>query len=432
MLRRNSHYFKWGLTAFLVLAAVVVFWVVFSNLGGVYDLILEFFGIISSLLYGCVFAYLMNPVMEYSEKLLTKLLRKSKWKEQRKATVVKVCSVVITVLTFLGAIYALIALIVPNIYDSIAELLRPERLQEYYNTVLQWVHDTFAGTPVGEWIEANFADLMKILTDFLMNLNIGALLLGAANSVYSVVATVFSMLIGIIAGVYVLVYKKTLCAQAKKLTVAVCREEKADRIFEVARRTNRIFSGFVIGKIIDAVFVGVVTYFALLIMGMPFAPLIATLVGVTNIIPFFGPFIGAIPSALLLLIENPIDAVYFGIFIVILQMIDGNIIENRILGEKLGISDFWVLVAILVSGGIFGFMGMLLGVPIFAVIYTLITDSVNKRLKKKRLPTETEQYTAVESVTDLPVTPIADPVRGHGEPRYDLNYEVEDHYDEEE
>lgn len=403
MLRRNSKYFKWGLTAFVVLMLAVIFWLVFSNLGGVYDLIIEFLGIISSLLYGCVFAYLMNPILEFSEKLYRKLLKKTKWKDSIKHAVVRTAGVTTTVLVFVGAIYALIALIFPSIGNSVTELLRPERLQGYYNTVEQWVHDVFANSAVEKWVDKNFAEVMGFFTDFLMNLNVLEILLGAFSSVYSVLATVFSMVIGIIAGVYILVYKRELCSQAKKLTTAVCREESANRIFEIARRTNRIFSGFVIGKLIDAIFVGVVTYIALLIMGMPFAPLIATLVGVTNIIPFFGPFIGAVPSALLLLIENPIDAVYFGIFIIILQMVDGNIIENRILGEKLGISDFWVLVAILICGGIFGFMGMLVGVPVFAVIYTIITDVVNKRLRKKHLPIETELYGDIRSVEELPV-----------------------------
>ena len=430
MLHRNSKYFKWGLTAFVVLMAAVVFWLVFSNLGGAYDLLLEFLGIISSLLYGCVFAYLMNPILEFSARMYGRLLRKRKWKDETKASVAKTAAVVTTVIAFLAAVCAFFALIVPSIYDSASELLSQERLQEYYNTVMQWAHGVFAGSEIEKWVEENISDLMDFFSNFLKNMNVGQFLLGAAGVVYSGVSTVFSMVIGIVCGVYILVYKGELCAQAKKLTIAIYKEEKANRIFEIARRTNRIFSGFVIGKLIDAIFVGVVTYFALLIMGMPFAPLIATLVGVTNIIPFFGPFIGGIPSAILLLIENPINALYFGIFIVVLQMVDGYIVENRILGEKLGVSDFWVLVAILISGGIFGFMGMLLGVPVFAVLYTIIADIVNKRLHKKRLPTDTEVYGTIRSVTDLPVSPAPQSSQ-KSELRYDRNVEEEDHYDEE-
>ena len=164
-------------------------------------------------------------------------------------------------------------------------------------------------------------------------------------------------------------------------------------------------------------------------MGMPFAPLIAVIVGVTNIIPFFGPFLGAIPSALLLLIERPIDALYFILFILVLQMIDGNIIENRILGEKLGISDLWVLVAILLFGGIFGFGGMLLGVPIFAVIYTLIVDAVNGRLRRKRYPIETELYYSLQCVEELPVTPQPSSSFVSVEPSYDMHAADEDDED---
>ncbi len=433
MLHRNSKYFKWGMTAFLVLMAAVLFWLIFSNLGGFYELILEFFGIISSILYGCVFAYLMNPILSFSERIYGRLLRKRKWKDHVKNTVSRTASVTTTVIVFLGVVAALIALIFPSIANSAAELIRPERLQGYYSTVESWVHNVFAGSAVERWVDANLAEVISFVTDFVKNLNLMDILLGAFSSVYSALSAIFNMMIGVIAGVYILVYKKELCSQSKKLTIALCKEEKANRIFEIARRTNRIFGGFVIGKLIDAAFVGVVTYLALLIMGMPFAPLIATLVGVTNIIPFFGPFIGAIPSALLLLIENPIDAVYFGIFIVILQMIDGNIIENRILGEKLGISDFWVLVAILISGGIFGFVGMLVGVPIFAVIYTIITDIVNKRLRKKNLPTDTDLYSEVQSVTDLPILPPSEEEKNRKTTlTYNRNVDEEDGDNEEE
>ena len=427
MLQRNNKYFKWGITAFLVLGAAVVFWLIFSNLGGVYNLIMEFFGIISSLLYGCVFAYLMNPILIFSEKMYGRILKKRKWKDATKHKFIRTASVATTVVVFFGVVYALIALIFPSITESASELVRPERLQEYYTTVESWVHEAFANSAVEKWIDANLADVITFVTDTLKNLNIMDILLGAFNSVYSVVSTVFNMMIGVIAGVYILIYKQELRSQAKKLTIAVCKEERANRIFEIAKRTNKIFSGFVIGKLIDAVFVGVVTYIALLIMGMPFAPLIATLVGITNIIPFFGPFIGGVPSAILLLIENPVDALYFGIFIIILQMVDGNIIENRILGEKLGLSDFWVLVAILISGGIFGFVGMLIGVPIFAVLYTIIVDMVNKKLRKKNLPTETALYGDVESVTDLPNISHGEKYKDRKETlTYDRNAEEED------
>lgn len=429
-LHRNEKYFKWGLTGFLVFVACAMFWIVFSNLRGFYELLLDFFDIISPILFGCLFAYLMNPIMKRTQRFFGKLLAKTKLSDRKQLTMAKTGGLLVSLLVLAFTVYALIALIVPNIISSLEELLQQSKLEGYYNRINDWVNNVFAGTRFEEWFHDNLDSLLKILTDWLKKIDISKLLTGVTSSVYSVVMFVFNMLVGVVAAVYILLYKKKLCAQAKKITVAVFNTKHTNRLFEIARRTNRIFSGYVIGKIIDAIFVGVVTYFALLIMGMPYAPLIAVLVGVTNIIPFFGPFLGAIPSALLLLIEQPIDALYFIIFILVLQMIDGNIIENRILGEKLGISDLWVLVAILVFGGIFGFGGMLLGVPIFAVIYTLIVDGVNERLKRKRYPADTNLYYSLQCVEDLPVEPQPSYSFVSVEPTYDMHAEDEDYDDD--
>ena len=246
----------------------------------------------------------------------------------------------------------------------------------------------------------------------------------------SVVVGIFNAIIGIVAAVYILVYKKKLCSQAKKTTVALFNTSHANRIFEISRRTNRIFGNYVIGKLLDALLVGVITYIVMLILGMPYAPLISVIIAVTNIIPFFGPFLGAIPSTLLLLLDKPINAVYFVIFVFVLQMVDGYIIENRILGEKLGISDFWVLTSILAFGGIFGFGGMLLGVPIFAVLYSLISDAIDRRLAKKRYPLPTDIYYTLQCVEDLPVDPAPNYSFASVEPGYDMNVETEDEYED--
>ena len=411
-LHRNEKYFKWGLTAFLVIVAGVLFWIVFSNLPGFYNMILDFFDIIAPILYGCLFAYLMNPIMKRAQALLEKLLAKTKLTEKKQLLLAKTGGLIVSLLVLLLAIYALIALIVPNIISSLEELLQQSKLEGYYARITEWVNEIFAGTRFEQWFHDNLDSLLKLIMDWLKNIDLPKLLSGLTSSVYSVVMSVFNMLVGIVAAVYLLLYEKKLCAQAKKITVAVFNTKHADRLFEIARRTNRIFSGYVIGKIIDAILVGVITYFALLIMRMPYAPLIAVLVGVTNIIP--------------------IDALYFIIFILVLQMIDGNIIENRILGEKLGISDLWVLVAILVFGGIFGFGGMLLGVPIFAVIYTLITDGVNERLRRKRYPTETDLYYTLQCVEELPVSPQPSYSFVSVDPAYDMHAQDEDDDDMEE
>lgn len=426
-LHRNERYVKWGLTAFLVIVAGGLFWMVFSNLRGFYNLILEFIDIISALLYGCFFAYLMNPVMVRSQRVLDKLLAKNKKLTGKRAkSISKIASIVIAVLVLLLALYAIVALIVPNLISSLEELLQKDRLETYYKTVSDWLDGIITNTPFEQWINKNVDSLLDWVLKTLNSIDIAAFVASLTSSVYSVVAGVFNILLGIVAAVYILVFKVQLKSQAKKLTVAIFSPRHANRLFEIARRTDRIFGGYVIGKIIDAIFVGVVTYIAMLIMHLPYAPLISTIVGVTNVIPFFGPIIGLVPSALLLLIDDPLNALYFTIFTLILQQIDGNIVENRILGERLGISDWWVLVAILVFGGVFGFGGMMLGVPIFAVLYTLIADGVNKRLQKKHYPTSTDAYYSIRTTDDLPVAPPSTYAYVSVEPAYDVQIDPED------
>lgn len=429
-LHRNEKYFKWGLTAFLVIVAAILFWIVFSNLSGFYDLILEFTNIISPVLFGCLFAYLMNPVMEFVRKKVDKLLaKKTKWSDKIKARVSLIAGLTAAVIIFVAALYAIVALIVPNLISSLNELLQKEKLESYYHTIEGWFSGLLTGTGVKKWFFDNIDNVLQFALDKLNSIDIASIISGLTSSVYSVVMGVFNALLGIVAAVYILIYKKQLCSQTKKIVVSVFNAQHANRLFELARRTNRIFGGYVIGKIMDAAIVGVVTYIAMIIMGLPYAPLIATLVGVTNIIPFFGPIIGAVPSVLLLLIERPINALYFGIFIIILQAIDGNILGNRILGEKLGISDLWVLVAILLFGGIFGVSGMLLGVPIFAVLYTLIADGVNNRLKRRRYPTDSDEYYMLKNVEDLPVEAMPSYSFVSVEPAYDMHAEPDDEDD---
>ena len=431
-LHRNEKYVKWGLTALAVIVAGALFWIIFSNLRGFYGLILDFLEIISALLYGCLFAYLMNPVMKRVQGWMDKLLSKRNISERAAKRASKTVGIVVAVLVLLAAMYAIVALIVPNLIESLRQLLSAEQLQSYYDTASKWLENLIADTDFERWLNQNVGSALELVMEELKKIDITSILSGLTSSVYNVVLAVFNILLGIVAAVYILVFKDKLKAQSKKLTVAVFNADHANRLFELARRTDRIFGGYLIGKIIDAVIVGVITYIGMLIMGMPYAPLIATIVGVTNVIPFFGPLLGMIPSALLLLIDDPLNALYFVIFILILQQIDGNIIENRILGEKLGISDLWVLVAILIFGGVFGFAGMLLGVPIFAVLYMLISDGINKRLKKKRYPVETEVYYSIRTVEELPSEPSPSYSFVSVEPAYDMEIEADEDFEIEE
>lgn len=399
---RDDKIVKCGVVAACVIIVCALFWLIVSNLKGVYEAILGLLGILSPILIGAFFAYLMNPVEKYLRALFLRTLGRTKLKPKRVRSLSRLFSIVLSTLLLLLCIYAIIAMIVPSIISSLEDLLQPERLELYYKTVDEWITNTFKGSELEKWFDTDVDSFLQIVVDTLKKIDLGALFSGLTSSVYSVISGVADFLIGIVAAVYILIYKESLCAQSKKLCVALFKPRVADGFFRLARRTNTVFGHYVLGTIIDMLFVMIVTYIAMLLMGMPYAPLISVIIGVTNIIPFFGPFLGWIPSALLLLVDNPLNALYFSIFILVLQQIEGNIISNRILGGRLGISDLWVLVAILLFGGIFGFAGMLLGVPVFALIYMLISDAVNRRLEKRHYPTLTEEYEKIKRVSDLP------------------------------
>jgi predicted PurR-regulated permease PerM len=184
-------------------------------------------------------------------------------------------------------------------------------------------------------------------------------------------------------------------AQVKKINFALFSEKTADKLVYITNLANKSFSGYVSGQLIDSLMVGIITYIVMLIFGWPYPMLIAVIIGVTNILPFFGPFIGAIPSAIIILLINPWQALSFVIFILILQQIEGNIIAPRILGKSVGMSAIWVVFAIIVGGGLFGFVGMVIGVPTFSVIYTLVKEFIAKRLEKKNLSVNTNDYKKV-------------------------------------
>ena len=198
--------------------------------------------------------------------------------------------------------------------------------------------------------------------------------------------------VALIICVYVLNSKEKFIAQTKKLVLAVFKPDMAKELFELGTLSNETFGGFINGKIIDSIIIGIICFAAMSAMGLPLAMLISVIVGLTNIIPFFGPFIGAVPSAVILLIIEPVSALKFVIMVLILQQIDGNIIGPKILGKTTKLASFWVMFAIIVSGGLFGFVGMVLGVPVFAIIYTYISRAVNRKLEKREIETDTLHY----------------------------------------
>ena len=208
----------------------------------------------------------------------------------------------------------------------------------------------------------------------------------------------FNFVIGLVIALYLLVGKETFIGQGKKILYAVLPAKAGNNALRLLRVSHQLFGGFISGKIVDSAIIGVICYVGLIILKIPYSLLVAAIVGVTNVVPFFGPFIGAVPSFILIALAEPMKGLYFLVFVLALQQVDGNIIGPKILGDSTGLSSFWVIFAILVGGGLFGFMGMLFGVPTFAVIYWLIREIVAYTLRKRRLPEETRDYIKMENV----------------------------------
>lgn len=401
--KRNPQYFYWGITILCVLFIGIVAWTVFSNLSGFLSLCRSFMKIVSPVIYGLVFAYILNPVMVFAERYLQPLLRKWKLSEKNVRSVGRGLSVVAAFLVGIAAIYGFFALLLPNLIDSVSGIVT--NMPQYYKTAQKWVQNLAADYPeysgiINTVYDKIYAGLENWFQISVLG-NLDSLVVNITTQVYSVIKSVMNVLIGAVAAVYMLISKEKFQAQAKKIIVACMKRSKADRLFGVCAHSNKMFSGFITGKILDSLIIGILCYIGMSIFKLPYPPLIATIIGVTNVIPFFGPFIGAVPSALLILLVDPMKALYFLIFVLLLQQLDGNVIGPRILGDAVGLPSFWILVSITIFGGMFGFVGMLLGVPVFAVIYMLVREAVERRLEEKGAPVSTSYYYHMNRTADL-------------------------------
>ncbi|MBQ6799006.1 MAG: AI-2E family transporter [Oscillospiraceae bacterium] len=404
-IKRDPKYFLWGATILIIFVIGILLWAVFNNMPGFAGVCRKLFGIISPIVYGLVFAYVLNPIMVFVEPYLQKWLRKCKMKENGVRKLSRALSVTVSMIIGIGVIYGFFALMLPSLIDSITGII--SNMPVYYENTTRWLQELVDKNPeyrplFDTFYEKIFDGLETWVETALLG-NLESLIVNVTTQVFAVLKVVLNLLIGLVAAVYMLVSKEKFMAQTKKIIVAVMKRSRADRLFEVCSHSNRMFSGFISGKIIDSLIIGVLCYIGCSILRMPYTLLVSTIVGITNVIPFFGPFIGAIPSALLILIVDPMKALYFIIFIFALQQLDGNVIGPRILGDAVGLPSFWILVSITVFGGIFGFVGMLLGVPVFAIIYMLVREFVEGKLKAKGAPVATSYYYHMSRTNDLEI-----------------------------
>lgn len=390
-------YLYGGITAFLVLALSILFYNSISKMGAIFSSVRHFINIIMPVVYGTVIAYLLCPIVNFLEKkFFFPIINKLKIKSSKKINkTIRTLSVFISITLLILVIYGLLYMLIPQLIDSITTFAAkaPEYSANFQKWSMKLVHDN----PIIEKYFLMASDyFMKFLNDLLPQVKY--FLTSLSSGIFDFVVVIKNVIIGFIISIYLLNSKELFNGQAKKLLYAVFKPRRANSLLNSFRFVHKKFSGFIIGKIIDSIIIGIICYIVTFFMKTPYNVLISVIIGVTNVIPFFGPYIGAIPSAFLILLVDPIQAIYFVIFIIILQTFDGNILGPRILSESTDLSSFWIIFAILLMGGLFGVVGMFIGVPIFAVIYTAITNYINKLLYLRRMPLDSNEYLKLDYI----------------------------------
>lgn len=394
------HLIRIGVMIFVTFAVCILFFFAILRYEGFAGMWGKLLSAAMPIIMGLVLAYLMNPVMLWLERGCKKLLT-GRIKSERKLK--KVCrglAIAGSVIILVAIIALLIAAIVPSVISSVSGLIKT--LPDNVSSVIDMIRNgNFGDSKLAEIASTALQNATDYIEDYATEKIIPEAQKYVAQittGVISVVKAILNFIIGIIVMVYVMSIQETLAGQSKKVIYAVFKPKAGNIIVETIMKANGIFGGFISGKILDSLIIGIIAYIGCLIMHIPSTVLVAVIIGVTNVIPVFGPFIGAIPSLLIVVIQSPWHALYLLIFIVVLQQVDGNIIGPKILGSSTGLSTFWVMFAILIGGGMFGFLGMLLGVPVFAVIYYIVRRLVNYALRKKKLPEGTLEYTNTTGV----------------------------------
>lgn len=404
-------------TLLVVVVGILVYFF-FQHLGLLKTGLQSVLNILAPMVYGGIIAYLLDPLCNKLEEGLHWLMKPLKISQKRKSTIAWVSSILLSLLLLLALIAFLLAMVLPQLATSITRLINaiPGYANDIYTALLPMVQRFGLEAELNQMGQQIATSLRDWATGTLLP-NMDSIITQVGIQVSGVVSGIFNVFVGFVAAFYCLNNRRTFALQGKKLIYATLPHKWAVRVLDRLRYADKVFSGSITGRIVDSLIIGVITFLFCLILRMPYSTLIAVVIGVTNIIPFFGPFIGGVPCGLLILMESPLKCLYFVIFIVLLQQFDGNILAPRILGSSVGLSSFWVLFSILLFGGFFGVLGMLVGTPLFAVIYSIIRDWVNARLRRKSLPVEAWRYDgAGELESPPPEQPASDPNREPARP----------------
>lgn len=409
--QKFKKYIYWGLTAFFVICASICFYYLLFHSSNLWSGVGTILSIAMPILDGFVLAYLLSPLLNHIEVqflypvFCTVTHTDQNLSNKTKKRLRKV-SILLTMLLVGFLLYCFFSILIPQLINSIQSIIL--QFPYYIQNLSDWILHVFENNPdleataniflerysprLEEWVTSNLLPQINSLLRMVST--------GLIGSVIGVAKALWNLLIGFIISIYLLDGKENFAGQGKKIMYSLLSTDTANVFISNIRFIHKTFIGFIGGKIVDSIIIGIICYFGTNLMGTPYPVLISVIIGVTNIIPFFGPYMGAIPSAILILMVNPPQCLYFIIFILILQQFDGNILGPKILGDSTGLSSFWVIFSITFFGGLFGVIGMVIGVPVFAVFYAGIRAVTNRRLEEKSLPVSTYEYLKVLNIEE--------------------------------
>lgn len=391
------------LTGNVIAACIVItFYFLLKNAKSVSEAIDHVTTVIQPIFIGFVMAFLMNPIMVFFEKRFDGPFKRIIKSETNAKKANRTISTIIALIIFSAIVAFIIIAIVPNLTSTIIYLAY--HIEDQIATVLDWCNQITHGeyedvlmnakdNNIGDIVDQGL-DLFNKYVDWDQTYMVDTI----TSSVISVGRFIVGIIVGMFVSVYVLLSKETFKAQAKKLVCGIFAPKYANIILEITRKSSQIFYGFIIGKIIDSIIIGVICYIGCLMMNMPYPVLVSTIVGVTNFVPVFGPYIGAVPTVAIIFLTEPMKGIYFLIFVLILQQIDGNLIGPKILGDSTGVSSFWVVFAVVTGAGFYGIWGMVVAVPIVAVIYYIGGRVANYLVKRRNLPIRTDDYVLLDHI----------------------------------
>ena len=390
----ENKYLYTGLTAFAVIGASIFLYFFFLRFDNIISVIGKIFEILNPLLYGILIAFLLTQVFNYFDKKFTKIFTNKLEDELLAKKYSKILSIGISIFVLFISLFLILYILIPKLTVSILGII--ETWSTNIQNIETWLQNILKVSPaLEEMILSAVNESSTSILSWISNA-----LLPQMEMIMSSVTTglndmyifITDFIIGLVFSIYILANKDSFIAQAKRIMYTLLGIKKGNSLLQIGRYSYKIFNGFVKGKLLTSLIIGTACYICMIIFKLPYALLISIIVAITNIIPFFGPFIGWIPSVILIAMISPLKALYFSIIILILQQIEGNILEPKIVGNTTGISGFWVLFAIVVFGDLFGFVGMIFGVPVFAIIYHFVSKFIKEHLLNKQMPIEESEY----------------------------------------